>query len=144
MTTLATDWLGLAILLCIFAWYAKRWIALTLPLAVALAALAIWVPTGSPRFTKPPPGDYQVVGADIQVDVAIYALLKPANGPAVYYRLPYSTSEANALQAALDGAQNGQGVAAKVNGEGGVQYDGEPPVTGEPPKVPEQPQISLP
>lgn len=145
MMILASTWLGLSLLLSAFAWFAKRrLIALFLPFAVALAALAIYIPTGSPRFTKPPPAQYTVLGADIQVDVAIYALLKPANGPAVYYKLPYSTAQANALQEALDGAQNGQGVQARVNGEGGVQYDGPPPVQGDPPKQAETPAISLP
>ncbi len=144
MFLLATDWLALSILLCIYAWYARRWIALTLPVAVALAALAIYVPTGSPRFTTPPKGDYQVVGADIQVDIAIYVLLKLGDAPPVFYKLPYSAMQANSLQQAMDGAENGSGVKATVDGEGGVAYDGDPPVTGEPPKAPEQPAIQLP
>ena len=141
MIMLASDWLGLALLLCIFAWYARRWVALTLPVAVVAAAVAVWLPTGSPRFTAPPPGEYSVLGADIQVDRYIDALLKPANGDAVLYRLPYSTQQANALQ----GAQDGEGgVKAKVGTDGGVGYTGEEPVTGLPPKAPEQPSVTLP
>jgi hypothetical protein len=145
-TTLASTWLLLAIVMCLFAWMAgKRWVALSLPLAVALAALAIWVPTGSPRFTAPPQGHYTVLGADIQVDVAIYALLKPENGPAVYYRLPYSTSQANDLQGAQDAGQGQPGsVKMEVGQDGGMTYDGPPPVTGNPPKVPETPTVSIP
>ncbi len=141
MTLLASTWLGLAVLLCAFAWFAKRRIiGLSLPFAVAIAALAVYLPTGSPRFTSPPKGHYTVIGADIQVDVAIYALLKPDNGPAVFYKLPYSASDANALQEALDGAQNGgPGVGADVGEDGGVAYDGPPPVQGGPPKTAEQP-----
>lgn len=144
MISLASTWLGLSLLLCVFAWYARRWVALTLPVAVALAALAVYIPTGSPRLTAPPKGEYQLLGADIQVNVAIYALLKPASGPAVFYKLKYSTSQANALQAALDAAQNGQGVKAKIDGEGGAEYEGDPPVQGDAPKVPETPAITLP
>jgi hypothetical protein len=145
MIMLATDWLGLAILLCIFAWFSgRRFVALLLPFAAIIAALSLLVVTGSPRFTSPPPGKYTVVGADIEVDVAIWALLKPENGPAVYYRLPYTPGQAGALQEAKDGAgENGQ-VTATIGDEGGVSYDGPPPVTGEPPKVPEQPQTTLP
>lgn len=145
MTIIASDWLLLAVVLCVFAWFAgKRIAAASLPVAVALAALAIYIPTGSPRFTHPPAGKYTVLGARIDVDVAIYALLDDGKGEPRYYRLPYSTSQANALQAAQDGAQEGQGVQATVDGEGGVAYDGEPPVSGEPPKVPEAPAISIP
>jgi hypothetical protein len=146
MTMLATDWLALAGLLCIAAWFAnRRFITILLPFAAIIAAYAVYLPTGSPRFTNPPAGKYTVLGADIQVNVAIYALLKPENGPAVYYKLKYSTSEANALQAALDGAENGQGVQANVDGEGGASFDGPPPVTGgHQPKVPETPAISIP
>ena len=141
MTMLATDWLALAVLLCLFAWFAGRWLALALPVAVALAALAIYIPTGSPRFTTPPPGEYSVLGADIQVDRYIDALLKPASGDAILYRLPYSTQQANQLQGAMDGEG---GVKAKVDGEGGASFDGEAPVTGEPPKAAEQPAVTLP
>lgn len=146
MTLLASTWLGLAVLLCTFAWFAKRRvIGLSLPIAVALAALAVYLPTGSPRFTKPPPAEYTVVGADIQVNVAIYLLLKVGDAPPTYYRLPYSNEAANQLQQALDGAAGGgPGVKVKIDGEGGQSYDGPPPVTGEPPKTPETPQISLP
>ncbi len=142
MIVLASDWLLLAVVLCCFAWMAgKRWTAISLPLAVALAAISIYIPTGSPRLTQPPPGNYQVLGADIQANVAIYVLLKSANGVAVYYKLPYSTTQANALQNAMDGEG---GVTANVGQDGGVAYDGDPPVTGDDTKAPEQPAISLP
>jgi hypothetical protein len=145
MTLLASTWLLLAVVMCGFAWMAgKRLVALSLPLAVALAALAIYIPTGSPRFTAPPSGNYTVVGAKIVVDVAIYALLDNGNGEPSYYRLPYTTSQANALQSAMDGTQDGHGVQAIVGQDGGVAYNGPPPVTGEPPKVPETPQVSIP
>jgi hypothetical protein len=145
MIMLASDWLAVALLLCVFAWFAGRWLALALPFAVSVAALAVYVPTGSPRLTQPPPGKYTVVGADIEVDVAIWALLKPENGPAVYYRLPYTPGQAGALQDAKDGAgENGQ-VTATIGDEGGVQYDGPPPSAQDlPPKQAEQPAVSIP
>ena len=142
MTLLASTWLGLAVLLCTFAWFAKRrLVGLSLPIAVAAAALAVYLPTGSPRFTKPPPGDYDVVGADIVPNVGIWVLLKEGSAPPVYFRLPYSNSQADKLQNAMDGEG---GVKAKVGQEGGVSFDGPPPVTGEPPKAPEQPAVSIP
>jgi hypothetical protein len=145
MINLATDWLGLSILLCAFSWMAgKRFAAVSLPVAVALAALAVYLPTGSPRLTVPSAGDYTVLGAKIEPNVAILALLDDGKGVVRYYRLPYSSSAANELQNALDGAQNGQGVKAKIDGEGGAEYSGDPPVTGSEVKTPEQPQITLP
>jgi hypothetical protein len=144
--TLASTWLILALTMSAFAWMAgKRWVALSLPLAVALAALAVYIPTGSPRLTRPPAGDYTVLGADIQVDIAIFVLLKSGDMPATYYKLPYSTAAANELQGAQDAGQGQPGsVKMQVGQDGGTQYDGPPPVTGEPPKQPEQPAVSIP
>lgn len=142
---LASVWLGLAVLLSAYSWLAnRRLVALSLPFAAMIAAGAIWIATGSPRFTSPPAGKYTVLGARIDVDVAIYALLDDGKGEPRFYKLPYSNSAANSLQSALDGAQDGQGVHAIVGQDGGVQYDGEPPVTGEQPKVPERPAVSIP
>jgi hypothetical protein len=146
MIILASTWLLLALIMSAFAWVSgKRFAAFSLPLAVVLAALAVYVPTGSPRFTAPPAGKYTVVGADIEVDVAIYALLKGEDGVSRFYRLPYSVGQANALQAAKDGAGEDGQVTATIDGEGegGTRFDGPPPVAGDPPKVPEQPAISL-
>jgi len=145
MIILASTWLGLCAVLSVFAWFAnRRFIAAFLPFAAIIAALAIYVPTGTARYTAPPPGKYTVLGADIEVNVAIYALLQGTDGKVVFYKLPYSTSQANALQAALDGAQNGQGVQATIDGDGGAQYDGDPPVTGTETKTPEAPALTLP
>lgn len=146
MTLLASTWLGLAVLLCTFAWFSKRRvIGLSLPFAVCLAALAVYLPTGSPRFTKPPAGDYTVVGADIVPNVGIWVLLKEGGNPPVFYRLPWSTAQGDALQQAMDGAQGtGQGPHVKIDGEGGEAYDGDPPTVGNPPKTPEVPAISIP
>lgn len=149
MTMIASDWLGLAVLLSIFAWFAgRRRAAILLPFAVAVAAIAVWVPTGSPRFTEPPPGKYTVLGAKIEVDVAIWALLDDGNGIPRYFRLPYSSGAAGELQEAMDGAEDGQGVQAMVKGGtggDGVHYEGPPPSVHEPePKQAEQPAIAIP
>ncbi|TGR84595.1 hypothetical protein EN866_32840 [Mesorhizobium sp. M2D.F.Ca.ET.223.01.1.1] len=145
MTLLASVWLLLSVVMCSFAWIAgKRLAALSLPLAVALAALAIYVPTGLPRFTQPPAGKYTVLGADIQVDIAIFVLLKSGDMPPTYYKLPYTAGQANALQEAKDSAgENGQ-VTATIGEDGGTSYDGPPPVQGEPPKQAEQPAVQIP
>ncbi len=144
---IASVWLGLCLLLCAYSWAASRRLAaILLPVSAIVAAASLWIATGSPRFTSPPPAKYTVVGADIQVDVAIFVLLKTGNSPPVYYKLPYSTSAANSLQQALDAAQGtgSGGVKAEVGEDGGVAYDGPPPVSGEPPKVPEQPAATIP
>lgn len=145
MSAIASTWLGLAILLSAFAWLAKkRLAAISLPFAALIAAGALFVPLGRPIPLMPPAGDYTVVGADIQVDVAIYALLKPAGGQPVFYRLPYSNEQASQLQGAKDASQDGTGIHAVIGEDGGVKYDGSPPVTGEQPKQAEAPAISLP
>ena len=146
MTLLASTWLLLAVVMCGFAWMAgRRLVALSLPLAVALAALAIYVPLGMPIPHTPKPGHYTVLGAKIIVDVGIWVLLDDDAGEPRYYRLPYSASQANELQGAQDAGQGQPGSVKMVVGQdGGEQFDGPPPVTGDPPKQPETPQVSIP
>lgn len=143
---IASAWLGLCGILCVMAWMTGRKLAaILLPFCVVVAAFCIYLPTGTPRFTKPPAGDYTVVGADIVPNVGIWVLLKEGGNPPVFYRLPWSAAQGDALQQAMDGAQGtGQGPHVKLDGEGGAQYDGPPPVTGEPPKTAETPAITLP
>lgn len=146
MITLASTWLLLAVVMCGFAWMAgKRLAALSLPLAVALAALAIYAPLGMPVPHSPKPGKYIVLGAKIIVDVGIWVLLDDGTGEPRYYRLPYSTQQANDLQGAQDAGQGQPGSVKMVVGQdGGEQFDGPPPVSGDPPKMPETPQVSIP
>jgi len=143
---MATDWLFLSVIICFFAWVAgRRLAALLLPLCAVLAAVALWIPTGTPRLTAIPSGKYAVLGAKIVVDQAIYVLLDGGNGEPIYYRLPYTASEANELQGAQDAGQGQPGsVKLEVGQDGGTKYDGPPPVSGEAPKPPEQPAISIP
>jgi hypothetical protein len=146
MVTLASTWLILALAMSVFAWMAgKRWVALSLPLAVALAALAVYVPLGMPIPHSPKPGKYTVLGAKIVPDVGIWVLLDDGVGEPRFYRLKYSTSQANELQGAQDAGQGQPGsVKLEVGQDGGTQYDGRPPVTGDPPKQSEQPSVSIP
>jgi hypothetical protein len=145
MIVLASVWLLLAVVMSGFAWMAgKRLAAFSLPLAVVLAAVAIYIPTGTPRLTQPPAGKYTVLGAKIVVDVGIWVLLDDSQSEPRYFRLPYSNQQANELQGAQDAGQGQPGsVKMNVGQDGGVAYDGPAPVTGEPPKAPEQPAISL-
>lgn len=141
--TLASTWLALALALSAVAWFSRWPAAVLLPIATVAAALALYVPLGKPRFTTPPPGRYTVLGADIVPEVAIYVLLKGETGEAVYYVMPYSVGEANALQGAMDTTEGNGGVSANVDGEGGVAYEGEPPVTDGQQKTPEAPAFEF-
>lgn len=141
--TLATIWLALCLALCAYAWYGVRHV-LVLPVMFMLAAGAIYAPTGTPRFTQPPAGQYTVLGARIDVDKAIYVLLDGGNGAPTYYVLPYTTGQANDLQDALDTAGEGGTVKATMRGDGGgMAYDGEAPVTDDSSKAEERPQIEV-
>ena len=136
-------WLGLSLALCLYAWFGVRRVW-ALPVAVIAVAGVLWVPTGTPRPTRPPPGQYTIVGAKIEIDRAIYVLLD--GDPPTYYVLPYSTSAADQLQGALDAAEAGEGKATvTIDGEGGGEtYDGPPPVSGQDvPKAGERPAFGF-
>ena len=101
---------------------------------------------GRPDHDTLPPGEYKVLGARIDVDVAIYAMLDDGSGEPHLYRLPYTTGQANALQDALDATAGGQ-----AGGAGLQQSDspGEPqffpiPVQPNPPKAGESPMVEMP
>jgi hypothetical protein len=109
--SVATPWLVIAILLAVYGWHASRRLAiLSLPIAAALAAWAVYSPLGQPRPGPPPKGQYAVLGLDIKENTFIKVLLKGANGEAVLYVLPYSNKKASELQSAQDDAhaQGGQ------------------------------------
>ncbi|CAM5389549.1 hypothetical protein ATER59S_01877 [Aquamicrobium terrae] len=135
-------WLILAVVLCTYAWFGARCVW-ALPVAVIAVAGALWVPTGTPRFTALPPGQHTILGAKIEEGRAIYVLID-GDVPA-YYVLPYSQSAADRLQGALDAAEAGQGNATiTIDGEGGGEvYDGPPPVTGTASKPAEVPAYSF-
>lgn len=144
MAITASIWLGLSILLCLFAWAAnRRFLLFFLPFGAVIAAASLWPITGMPRFTSPPAGRYAVLGVKIVPEVGIWVLLDDGIGEPVYYRLPWSAKSGNDLQDALNEGK-GKGVVAKFTGQpGGESYDGPPPVTGEEHKTPETPEFSF-
>lgn len=123
-----------------------------------LSSLLIWcasaivllpgamMPLGEPAFMRPPPGNYTVLGARIDVDVAIYVLLDSnLGGPPRYYVLPYSTGQANALQDAIDASQGQQGgVEAEFGDDGGELAFHGPSVQEDRPKEPDRPSYEVP
>lgn len=130
MMVITSTWLGLALLLSLFAWFAnRRFIAAILPFAAIIAALALYVPLGKPTPSKPPQGNYAVLGFDIQENVAIYILLKGADGVPTFYKLPYSNDKAGELQHGHDDAQ-AEGGSLQVtfggNGDAKVGIQGTP------------------
>lgn len=140
LATPAAACLALALALSAFAYGAlRKWTTVALLPASMAAVCVVAVSLGRPLPMTPPPGDYTVLGAKIIVDVAIEALLDDGK-QVVFYRLPYSTGQANALQQAMDGEG---GAYASVGEGGGVSYDGEAPVTGDEDKTPERAQISV-
>jgi hypothetical protein len=106
-----------------------------LPAAIVAAWFALQQPLGEPAGA-PKPGEYAVLGARIDVDVAIYVLL---DGPQPrYHKLPYTKEAAEQLQRATDA---GNGVVMDVQ-EGGELDFGAPPSTDEP-KRPERPALTI-
>lgn len=132
MTAAITLWLAIVLAIGAVTWFGTRKQALVLVVIAALTAPASTLPLGHPSHSKPPAGDYTVLGARIDVDEAIYVLL---DGPIPkYYRLPYSQASANQLQAALDGVADGEGTVTMTTGE-----DGSPGFAEEtPPPEPEK------
>jgi hypothetical protein len=146
MILAASTWAAYVILFAALALLSHRAIAAAVfALAVFASLPAAVLPLGNCAPWLPAAGSYTVLGARIDVPDAysagaIYAMLDDGNGEPQCYRLPYSTSQANALQGAMDGEG---GVGAKVDGEGGVAYEGEPPVTADSAKQADRPQFQL-
>ena len=90
--------------------------------AIACAAFPLpMAALGHATPTAPPSGPLTVLGARIDVDVAIYVML---DGPGVggaprLYVLPYSEQAASQLQKAMDGTADGEGVVTmEMGGDG--------------------------
>ncbi|WP_159585947.1 hypothetical protein [Chelativorans xinjiangense] len=144
---MTTAWLALTTILAAFAWLtiwarrptASRYIAVAaLPLALAAVWLALTSMLGKPADGGLPPGEYEVLGARIDVDEAIYVLLD--GEPPRYHRLPYSAQAAEQLQGAIE---SGNGVQITMDGDGGEMTFHEPPIEADAPKRIERPSMRV-
>lgn len=118
MTPAITLWLAFVLSCGVIAWFGTRRQAIAFLVVVIFAAPMSFMTLGHAAPWQPAPGHYTVLGAKIEVDVAIWVLLDSETGPR-FYRLPYSTGTANALQQSMDAALgNGGTVGADIDGEG--------------------------
>lgn len=110
--------------------------------AAPLAFLAMQAPLGYADPGRLPPGEWRVLGARIDVDVAIYAMLDNGDGEPRLFRLPYSAGEADKLQQALDNTAGGlaSGATIRADDQGEPEIH-EEPVRGDEPKQAEQPMF---
>ncbi|MAZ17866.1 MAG: hypothetical protein CL535_16245 [Ahrensia sp.] len=107
MTHIITTWLVIFALLASAAWltvWSRRDTvgrligALSLPLAAAIALMAVYVPLGDPLPRMPADGEYSVIGARIVPGEAIYVLMSVGGDEPVYYRIPYDEKTAKEMQ----------------------------------------------
>lgn len=118
MTPAITLWLALVLAIGVVTWFGTRRQALAFLVISIAAGFAAPLPLGHAAPWQPAPGHYTVLGAKIEVDVAIWVLLDSESGPR-FYRLPYTTGTANALQQSMDAALGSGGtVGADIDGEG--------------------------
>jgi hypothetical protein len=118
MTPAITLWLAFVLVMAVVCRRDTTRRAMVFAILAFLILPASFIPLGHAAPWQPAPGHYAVLGAKIEVDVAIYVLLDSEDGPR-FYRLPYTTGTANALQASLDAALGSGGtVGADIDGEG--------------------------
>lgn len=110
--------------------------------ASAFSYFALQAPIGYPDHDRVPPGEWTVLGARIDVDVAIYAMLDNGTGEPHLYRLPYTAGQADKLQQAIDAtaANAAGGVEAQADAEGEIEFHPKP-VEANPEKTPETPVV---
>ncbi|WP_028003194.1 hypothetical protein [Sinorhizobium meliloti] len=137
MTHSLTLWLAFIIAVGATAYFGTRRQAVAFALAAALTLPAAFLPLSYATPLAPPPGKHAVLGARIDVDVAIYVLIDTPAEPRLY-RLPYSAEAANQLQAAQDGTADGEGGVALRVGQDGSPGFSEDSGTPEPPKQAER------
>lgn len=120
MTPAITLWLAfvLAAGAILFVGGTKRQ-AIAFTIVAMLTAPATLTPLGHATPIAPPKGHYTVLGARIDVDVAIWVLLDSGQGTPRFYKLPYSAATANGLQKAMDMAEGNGGTVGMVQGEEG-------------------------
>jgi hypothetical protein len=104
---------------------------LALVIAAPLSFYTLRVPLGLPDDSTPV-GKWNVHGARIDVDEAIYVLVSHDGLMPVYLKLPYTTQTANELQAAMDAAQGDEGPTMEMQ-DGEAKFEA-PPVAPDPPK----------
>ncbi len=112
-------------------------------ISALLAMPAALLPMGRCAPWRATPGEYGIVGYKIdEQSRSIYVLIDEGSGPPRCFTMPFTTSNANALQDAAEGG-GGKGMKLKVGGgEGGEEYDGPPPVqNGDEHKLIETPQF---
>jgi hypothetical protein len=118
MTTAITLWLAFVLACGVLTLFGNRKQAIGFTVISITMGFLATLPLGHPATRTPPPGQFTVLGARIDVDKAIYVLVDGQPEP-VYYQLPYSAQTANQLQQAMDAAEgNGTGVSMKMDGEG--------------------------
>ncbi|ABF71294.1 p042 [Rhizobium phage 16-3] len=137
MTHSLALWLAFVIAVGAIAYFGSRRQAVAFALAAALTLPAAFLPLSYATPLAPPPGKHTVLGARIDVDVAIYVLLDGPTEPRLH-RLPYSAEAANQLQAAQDGMADGEGGVALRVGQDGSPGFSEDSGTPEPPKQAER------
>lgn len=137
MTPAITLWLAFVVAVGAIAYFGTRRQAIAFAIAAALTLPAAFLPLSYATPLAPPPGKHTVLGARIDVDVAIYVLLDTPTEPRLY-RLPYSAEAANQLQAAQDGMADGEGGVALRVGQDGSPGFSEDSGTPEPPKQAER------
>ncbi|MDE3797006.1 hypothetical protein I7G59_06610 [Sinorhizobium meliloti] len=137
MTNSLALWLAIVVAVGAIAYFGTRRQAVAFALAAALTLPAAFLPLSYATPLAPPPGKHTVLGARIDVDVAIYVLIDTPAEPRLY-RLPYSAEAANQLQAALDGTADGEGGVALRVGQDGSPGFSEDSGTPEPPKQAER------
>lgn len=142
MTPAITLWLAFVLAVGAIAWFGSRRQAIAFLVLALVTAPATALPLGHAAPWQPAPGQYTVLGARIDIDEAIYVLLDGDPSPR-FYRLPYSQSAANQLQAALDGTADGEGSVSMRLGEDGSPGFREEGGAAEEPKRAEQPTLRM-
>ncbi|RVO55124.1 hypothetical protein CN090_04180 [Sinorhizobium meliloti] len=141
MTPAITLWLAFVLAAAAIAWLGTRRQAVAFALVAILTLPATILPLGHAMPLEPPQGKYSVLGARIDIDVAIWVLLDDGKGgPPRYYKLPYSATAASDLQEAMDMVVGQEGGAVGMTmGEGGATGFAEETPAAEPPKRVETP-----
>jgi hypothetical protein len=141
MDVATTLWLAFVLAGAAIAWFGNKRQAVALTLVAVMTLPAAFMTLGRAAPWAPATGQHTVLGARIDVDKAIYVLLDADPEPR-YFKLPYSAQAANELQAAMDGAADGEGTTTMQMGEDGSPgFAEDHDANKEPPKRAEQPLL---